>query len=345
MRKRGFRRFSGIYRTALPRQVLPDPVTTPVSVLLGETLDRWLKHKSANRKARTRTIANYEWLLSTYVKPALGSKAIAEVSESDVQELYNDLLRRGIGAKTVRNLHKVLEPAFTRAIGWKLLSENPCKHVELPVWDRKEARYLTPEQTQAFLAAARQDKWYIAFLIAVETGARPNEYLALRWNDVNFDERSVRICRSLYWPPGGGFEFTKPKTQRSVRTKTISRQAIEALRQHRRVQLEQRMQTRDYQDCDLIFATEIGTPLSWRNLGRRHLKPLLTASGIPEDGFSMYSLRHTHASLRIINGDSLRVVAEDMGTSVAMIDITYSHVPRSLQTSAAERLAGLLYGT
>ncbi|MEP6922434.1 MAG: site-specific integrase, partial [bacterium] len=138
---------------------------------------------------------------------------------------------------------------------------------------------------------------------------------------------------------------TKPKTQRSVRTKTISRQAIEALRQHRRVQLEQRIQTRDYQDNDLIFATEIGTPLSWRNLGRRHLKPLLTAADIPEDGFSMYSLRHTHASLRIISGDNLRVVAEDMGTSVAMIDITYSHVPRSLQTSAAERLAGLLYGT
>ncbi|MBA3513895.1 MAG: site-specific integrase [Pyrinomonadaceae bacterium] len=204
---------------------------------------------------------------------------------------------------------------------------------------------LTQEQTQSFLAAARQDKWYVAFLIAVETGARPNEYLALRWHDVDFDERSVRICRTLYWPPWGGFEFTKPKTQRSVRTKTISRQAIEALREHRRKQLEQRMQTRDYQDNDLIFATEIGTPLSWRNLGRRHLKPLLAAASIPEDGFSMYSLRHTHASLRIINGDNLRVVAEDMGTSVAMIDITYSHVPRALQTSAAERLAGMLYGT
>ncbi len=59
----------------------------------------------------------------------------------------------------------------------------------------------------------------------------------------------------------------------------------------------------------------------------------------------MYSLRHTHASLRIINGDNVRVIAEDMGTSIAMIDLTYSHVPRKVEQAAADRLAGMLYGT
>ncbi len=185
------------------------------------------------------------------------------------------MLDRGsIGAETVRNLHKVLEPALTRAVGWKELTENPCKHVELPAWDRKEARYLTEEQTVSLLAAAKLDKWYVAFLIAIETGARPNEYLALRWSDVSFDGHSMAIRRSLYWPPGGGFEFTKPKTQRSNRTITISTTAIEILRQHKREQLEERMRKGSkYQDHGLIFATEDGTPLLWRNLSRRHLSP------------------------------------------------------------------------
>lgn len=258
----------------------------------------------------------------------------------------NGLSERGINAKTIRNLHKVLEPALTRAVGWKLLSENPSEHAELPAWERKEAKYLTAEQTLSFLDVARRDKWYTAFLIAIETGARPNEYLALGWSDIDFDNRSISIRRSLYWPPGGGFEFTKPKTQRSNRTVTISAEAIEALRQHKRTQLEERMrQGSDYQDHGLVFATELGTPLLWRNLGQRHLKPLLAAALIPAEGFSLYSLRHTAASLLIAEGVNIRVVAERLGTSVMMIDITYSHVPRKLQQSATDSLAKLLYGT
>ena len=124
--------------------------------------------------------------------------------------------------------------------------------------------------------------------MSLELGARPNETLALKWRDVDWERSTVRINRSLYWPPGGGFEFTKPKTQKSVRTITVSALAVEALRQHRRTQLEQRMeQGSDYEDYGLVFATETGTPLLWRNLGRRHLKPLLTAVGIPSNGFSL----------------------------------------------------------
>jgi hypothetical protein len=73
----------------------------------------------------------------------------------------------------------------------------------------------------------------------------------------------VLLCgRSLYWPPGGGFEFTKPKTEKSIRTITVSALAIEELRRHRVLQLKQRMEYgADYQDYGLIFATEDGTPL------------------------------------------------------------------------------------
>jgi len=329
-----------------PTKMLPEPAVNPAPVLLGGTLDRWLKHKSTGRKARPRTIRNYEWLLNNYVKSVLGDKPIAEITEMDIQDCYNRLQERGIGAKTIRNLHKVLEPALERAVSWKLLPENPAEHVELPVWDREEARYLTPEQARAFRAAAQQDKWYVAFLLALETGARPNEYLALRWTDVDWEHCTVRINRSLYWPPGGGFEFTKPKTQKSVRTVTVSALAIEALRHHRRTQLEQRMeQGTDYQDYGLIFATEEGSPLLWRNLGRRHLKPLLTVAGVSPEGFSLYSLRHTHCALRIMNGDNVFVIAADMGTSVAMISSTYGHVPRAVSQTSSDRLAQLLYGT
>jgi len=335
-----------IDRGIMPTRVVAEAETPAAPLLLSEVLEKWLKHKAKTRKARPRTIGNYEWLLNSYVKPELGTRPITEITESDIQDLYNRLLERGIGAKTIRNLHKVLEPCLTRAVGWGSLTKNPAEHVELPVWEREEAKYLTEEQTLSFLAAAKLDKWYVAFLIAIETGARPNEYLALRWSDVSFDDCSVSIRRSLYWPDGGGFEFTKPKTQRSNRTITVSARAIEVLRQHKREQLEGRLrQGSDYQDHGLIFATKDGTPLLWRNLARRHLKPLLTAAEIPLEGISLYTLRHTAASLLVASGENFRVIAERLGTSTTMIDITYSHVPQKLQQTATDRLAQVLHGT
>ena len=101
----------------------------------------------------------------------------------------------------------------------------------------------------------------------------------------------------------------------------------------------------DYQDHGLIFASEIGTPLLWRNLGRRHLKPVLKAAGISPEGFSMYSLRHTHCALRIMNGDNFLAIARDMGTSISQIEATYGHVLRPVSQASSDRLAQLLYGT
>ena len=93
------------------------------------------------------------------------------------------------------------------------------------------------------------------------------------------------------------------------------------------------------------FAIETGTPLLLRNLGRRHLKPLVKVVGIPSDGFSLYSLRHTHCALRLMNSDNVFVIAADMGTSVAMISATYGHVPRAVSQASSDKLAQLLFGT
>jgi integrase len=75
------------------------------------------------------------------------------------------------------------------------------------------------------------------------------------------------------------------------------------------------------------------------------LKPALKNAGINSEGFSMYSLRHTHAALRITNGDNVYVIARDMGTSVRMIEETYGHVSRPVSQQSSDKLAQLLYGT
>jgi integrase len=83
----------------------------------------------------------------------------------------------------------------------------------------------------------------------------------------------------------------------------------------------------------------------WRNLSRRHLKPALKAADISPEGVSLYSLRHTHCALRIMNNDNVFVIARDMGTSVSMVDSTYGHIPRRVSQASSDKLTQLLYGT
>jgi integrase len=328
-----------------PTRTVPEPEPVVATVVVGETLDRWVRHKRASRKVRARTVSRYEWLLNAYVKPVLGARPVVGLTELDIQDLYNGLLERGISPRTIHHLNAALTPALAHAVRLKLLPENPAAHVELAsLQQQREMRYFNLEQTQAFLAAAARDKWHAAFLLSIEIGPRPNETLALRWADVDFDNHSISISRSLYWPEGGGYEFTPCKTKRSNRTVTISTKAVEALRQHRRQQLEHRLETgHDYQDLDLVFASEAGTPLSWKNLTRRRLKPLVKVSKIPEEGVSLYTLRHTSISLMLWAGVDITVVAKIVGTSIAMIDKTYGHIPQSLQRTATDRVTTLLY--
>jgi integrase len=246
----------------------------------------------------------------------------------------------------VRHLHAALKPSLACGVRWKLIAENPAAHVELP--SRKVGpaqngrRFLTLDETRAFLALAERDKHYAAFLLAVKTALRPGELLSLRWADVDFNNRSISISRSLWWRDGGNFEFTPPKTENSERAVPVSDEVLEALRQHRRTQLEQRLAAENYSDLDLVFADKSGSPLSWKNLTRRHLKPLITAAGINDQGVSMYTLRHTGISLMLWAGVDVITVARITGTSVAMIDATYGHILQALQRTAIDRVTALL---
>lgn len=99
-----------------------------------------------------------------------------------------------------------------------------------------------------------------------------------------------------------------------------------------------------YENLNLVFATEIGTPINYRNLTLRHYDKILEAAGLGKQGFVLYSLRHTCATLLLISGENPKVVSERLGhSSVKMTLDTYSHVLPVMQQTASERLDDLLY--
>lgn len=175
---------------------------------------------------------------------------------------------------------------------------------------------------------------------------RPEEYLALRWQDIDFERLSATIRRALVWNArGGGFKFLEPKTKQSRRTVMLPASIVTLIKRHKLAQSEYRLKLGSaYENHDLVFASEVGRPIHYRNLTQRYYEKILKEAGLENGGFVLYSLRHSCATLLLIAETNPKVVAERLGhTSVKMTLDTYSHVLPSMQRDATDRLESLLY--
>ncbi len=332
------------YLTAKTREKDLGVFVEPASIPLNDFLDRWLSEIAQN-KLRARTFDNYESLLNCHVRKILGAKRLSDIQAYEIQKLYNDMKKANYSPKTIRHVHNVLSPVFKQAMKWKMLIQNPCDICELPRMEKPEMMYFTPEETTKFLDAAKDDKFYAVFLLAIETGMRPEEYLGLQWKDVDFENGAISVRRALVVKKGGGFIFTEPKTKKSRRSIPISKSAINALKNYRRNQLEEKLKLgADYENYDLVFASEIGTPLLHGNLLRRHFKPIRDKAGLPK--IRLYDLRHTTATLLLSAGENPKVVSERLGhASIVLTLDTYSHVLPTMQKTATDKIEKLMFGT
>jgi len=309
---------------------------------LDEHLDNWLT--LVKPRIAEQTYRSYESLLRIHIKPRVGSLRLTVFGIQDAQRVFSSMRDEGLGPRTTRYAHAVLSMAMKKAVELNQIGRNPCDFVELPKHTKKETLAMSPEQAGAFLKAAGNDRMGIVLEFGLVTGMRPEEYLALQWDDIDLSRGTATVQRALIWLKGG-CRFGEPKTKGSRRTVPLPAKLVDALRAHRRQQLEHRMKLgAAYSSMDLVFATEIGTPLHYRNLTQRHYTKILAAAGLADEGFVLYSLRHSCATLLLAGGENPKVVAERLGhASVKMTLDTYSHVLPDMQRSASDRLAKMLY--
>lgn len=172
---------------------------------------------------------------------------------------------------------------------------------------------------------------------------RPSEYFGLQWKDIDFEQQILSVKRAVHQEVGGGYRFAEPKTKSSRRSIPYSDPLLATLKKHRRMQLEERLKCgASYQNLDIVFATEVGTPLNRKNFTERHFKKNLTKADLPN--LRLYDLRHTTASLLLSAGENPKVVSERLGHSSVVITLdTYSHVLPTMQKDATEKLEKMLY--
>jgi integrase len=307
---------------------------------LGQYLTRWLEDV-ARPKVRPVTLESYAGMVRRHILPHLGRVRLTKLTAQDLAGLYRRLLEGGLSPHTVRYTHRILHQALGQAVRWGLVARNVADLVDAPRSRQREMRPLTPEETKRLLEAARKDRRGALYVVAVASGLRQGELLALTWADFDPATGELQVRRTLAFTSAGVY-FSEPKTARGKRTVRLPAFAVAALQEHRRRQLEERLRLGPaWEDHDLIFPDEAGRPVRWRSPICRAFKRFLSRAGLPQIRF--HDLRHTAATLLLALGEHPKVVQERLGHSSVRITLdVYSHVLPDLQKAAAEKLDALL---
>lgn len=308
----------------------------PKAQTVGQFLTHWLE-EVVKQRVRPATYRSYEQIVRNHLMPGLGKYPLQKLTPLIVQTFLNAKAETGI---SVEHLRRVLRSALTQAVKWDLVPRNAAALVSAPKKEKHEFAYLSPEMAKAFLVAAKEHRAEALFTVAVAVGLRLGEALGLRWQDVDLDEGTLTVRYQLQ-RLGGKAQLVEPKTTRARRTLPLPEFAIKALKAHKVRQLEERLMNADvWREQGLVFPSSVGTPMFERNV-RRTLSAILTKCELPPMRF--HDLRHTCATLLLVQGTDPRTIMETLGHSqIALTLNTYSHVLPSLQRDAADRMNRLL---
>src|SRR5436309_1480458 len=189
-----------------------DPVT------VGAYLTSWLDHSRGRVRAKTHD--GYQAQIRLYVLPRLEAVPLTDLHPLVLQRLYGDLLAKGLSGGTVLNLHLVLTQALAQAARWGLIPANPAAGAQPPRPRRPEIAVVDPSLAERILATVEGTRFEVAAAMAIATGMRRGEILALRWADLDAELSTAHVRRTLE-TASGKLVFEEPKTRRSRRAVSL----------------------------------------------------------------------------------------------------------------------------
>jgi integrase len=248
-------------------------------------------------------------------------------------------------------MHAVLRKALTDAVRDGLLTRNPVLVVQPPRVTSTKVVPLTPDEARRLLAAGETSRLRALWLVLLGLGLRRGEALALRWDDIDLDHKTLSVRRSLQRLRGEIDPVTRlhcthlveaaTKTTGSVRVLALPAALATALTDHRTAQIAERLAAPVWFDSDLVFTTTIGTPLEPRNVSR-DWQALLGRASI-ERSLRIHDLRHSAASFLLMRGTDMRLVMDVLGhTRMSTTSDLYTHVLDEVKRQAAIAMDGLL---
>lgn len=303
---------------------------------LSAYLELWLSQK---RRISYNTRVNYKTALDR-AAAVIGKVPIGKLSPAHIRQLHRAMETTDppYAATSMNLTHSILSMALADAVKAGVLPRNVATVVSKPAAATlPEMHPLNGEQVARLLAAARGRRFEAVFVLAVSTGMRLGEILGLRWVDVDLEAKSLRVMGSTKAGEDGRIIVGDTKRPWNRRLIPLADVAIEALRRRKVLCAEERLAARTWYEHGLVFHTGTGRPLSHSAIEVDHLRPLLDAAGCPRIHF--HELRHTCATLLLMDGVPAKVVADLLGHKSVNITLDrYSHVLAEMRGVASDAM-------
>lgn len=300
---------------------------------VSQYLERWLKDYAKNSVRRS-TYESYAWSITRHIVPSIGSVKLQKLRPLDIQGMLSEISATQLSATSVAYVYKVLNIALNRAIKWQILSRNPCIAVEPPRKEKYQARAYNKAELENMLTAAENTILRLPILLAAGCGLRRGEVCGLRWKDIMIDQKIMFIRNSLDRPESGKLTLLPVKTDNSERSVRLPEILLDELRSTENRQSANKAQLPEtYHDQGFVFAWDNGDPFDPDYLDKAFRKFIQTKK---LTAIRFHDLRHTHATLLLLEHVAVKVVSERLGhSSVNITQDIYSHVLPEMQKEAA----------
>jgi len=327
-----------------------DKVVSPI-VKMSNFQEFALAHLGgeARNEVREITLRGYLYLLEKYVFPEFGAKKLDELNSQEISA-FLVRLRTKVSASQTNHVRAAMSRIFQSALSHQLISDNPIRRTKR--MRRKEDDKTTCQEPWSLdeckkamdVAAGTEMDLFIH--LAILTGARLGEMLGLKWKDINFEERTLTIRRTLVELRGargeggvrGSPSFGPPKTPKSVRTLTFGKQLHDAFLRHQTAQEALRANAGDtWAETDCVFTTASGSSV-WPSNFSAKFRKFLKDNGLRHQ--NPHAIRHAFACNSLTLGIDLPSISRGLGhTSLDITFSIYAAELTDLQNRATEGLA------
>ena len=320
---------AGKLAMALAQQ--PGEAVAPSCDSVASFLQPWLE----TLDVRPKTLEGYRYTVDTHVVPAIGSLKLQALEPRHVRAMMKRIESKKYAPRTAAYARSVLRIALRQAKRDGIVTRNVAdrEFVDPPSVPKVEIEPLDIKDARILLAklAGKPRETLVSTILAL--GLRIGEALGLQWKDVDFEAKTLRVMRGLQ-QQGKELKFVPVKTERSRRLLLLSDALLSLLKDHRRLQRERQIRIGGlWQDHDLVCPSNLGTPLSSRNV-LRAFHEALEAAGLAKRG--LHALRHSAATILVTQGVPLEVVADMLGhSSIRVTADVYSHFVLGRQEQAA----------
>jgi integrase len=325
---------------------LVEPTKVTIAAFVRTRISQW----EAAGDISARTAQRYRQLTDHQIAPHIGGIPLQKLRPLDVEDWHTTLRNSGrvsgsgggLAPLTVRHAHRVLGKALRDATRNELVVRNVAASYRASAGTVEEVTIV--RDVPALVRHLGGWRYRMVALVALFTGMRLGEVLALRWNHVDLDRKVIRVAEALEQTKAHGLRFKRPKTQAGRRNVSLPTFLVGVLREHRKAMLEQAMRLGHGKLADdaLLFAGLEGSPLSPNAVSAAWAH---FANNIGQPEVTFHALRHTHASQLIAAHMDITTISKRLGHAKPDITLrTYAHLFHPDDSKAAAAIDAALGG-